>query len=87
MVYSNVNIPSSLNDVDMDYYVIDNKNMGSTINNDEEKMMDDLLWGHVCETKDSLHVEVQDVSAHEIGVNTIAVVSEPQVDDVDVNDA
>nr|GEZ36342.1 replication protein A 70 kDa DNA-binding subunit B [Tanacetum cinerariifolium] len=29
------------------------------------------MWGQVCETKDSLHVEVQDVIAHGISVNTI----------------
>ncbi|GKC66769.1 replication protein A 70 kDa DNA-binding subunit B [Tanacetum coccineum] len=69
---------------------LDDKYMGSTINEDEEKMMDDLMWGQVCETKDSLHVEVQDVPAHGIGVNTIVdevVVSEPQVNEVHVDDA
>ncbi|GJU24353.1 hypothetical protein Tco_1162974 [Tanacetum coccineum] len=44
-----------------------------------------------CEAKDFLHVEVQDVSAHRIGVNTFrevddVVVSEPQLDEVDVDD-
>nr|GEX88072.1 RNA-directed DNA polymerase, eukaryota, reverse transcriptase zinc-binding domain protein [Tanacetum cinerariifolium]GEX94426.1 RNA-directed DNA polymerase, eukaryota, reverse transcriptase zinc-binding domain protein [Tanacetum cinerariifolium] len=44
-----------------------------------------------CEAKDLLHVEVQDLTAHRIGVNTISevddvVVSEPQVDEVDVVD-
>ncbi|GJW79854.1 hypothetical protein Tco_0143829 [Tanacetum coccineum] len=99
--------------------------MGLTINEDEENMMDDLMWGHVCETKhatthirdnegrlmanrnrmdviihntnkykpvvdvdgpqceskDTLHVEVQDVPAHGIGVNTISEVDEAVVSD------
>ncbi|PWA56033.1 replication protein A 70 kDa DNA-binding subunit B [Artemisia annua] len=71
MVYSDVNIPSSLNDFDMDDYVIDDNNMGSTTTDYEEKIMDELMWGQVCETKDSLQVEVQDVVARDIGVNTI----------------
>ncbi|GJV75700.1 hypothetical protein Tco_1507284 [Tanacetum coccineum] len=83
MVYSDVNIPSSLNDFDMVDYVIDDKNIGLTINEDKEKMMDDLMWGHVYETKhatthirdnkvkESIHVEFQDVVVHGIRVNTI----------------
>nr|GEX54255.1 hypothetical protein [Tanacetum cinerariifolium] len=117
--------------------------MGSTIKEDKEKMMDDLMQGRVCETKhatthihenkgclagnistidvimndtniykpivdadvdeceakDLLHVEVQDVTAHSIRVNTIVedyqvdesevddvAVSEPQVDEANVDD-
>ncbi|GKB57296.1 hypothetical protein Tco_0913482 [Tanacetum coccineum] len=88
MAYSNVNIPSSLNDFDMADYIIDDNNIGKTINEDEEKMMDDLMWGKVCETRDSLHVQVQDMPAHGIDLNIMdyqvdenavdeAVVSEP----------
>ncbi|GKC94064.1 hypothetical protein Tco_1159506, partial [Tanacetum coccineum] len=86
MVYSDVNIPSSLNDFDMTDYVIDDNYMGSTITEDEEKMMDDLMWGQVCETKDSLHVEVQDVIAHGISVNTIVSSSFTATEDIE-NDA
>ncbi|GKD59287.1 hypothetical protein Tco_1296796 [Tanacetum coccineum] len=42
-----------------------------------------------CEAKDLLHVEVEDVTAHKIGVNTIVEdyqVDESEVDDVAVNE-
>ncbi|GJY04815.1 hypothetical protein Tco_0370755 [Tanacetum coccineum] len=35
----------------MDDYVIDDQNMGSAMNEDEEKMMDDLMWAQVYEFK------------------------------------
>ncbi|PWA57556.1 replication factor A protein 1 [Artemisia annua] len=82
MVYSDVNIPSSLNDFDMNDYVIDDNNMGSTTTDYEEKIMDELMWGQVCETKDSLQVEVQDVVARDIGVNTIVSSSFSAEDDI-----
>nr|GEZ38026.1 UBN2 domain-containing protein [Tanacetum cinerariifolium] len=81
----NLNIPLSLNDVDMAHYVIGDNNMGLTINEDDEKMMDDLMWGLVCETKDSLHVEVQDIPAHEIGVHTIVSSSFSASKDIKIN--
>lgn len=84
MIYSDVNIPSSLNDFDMDDYVIDDNNMGSSTTEDEEKMMDELMWGQVYETKDSLHVEVQDVVARDIGVNTIVSSSFSSEDDIQI---
>nr|GEU65368.1 replication factor A protein 1 [Tanacetum cinerariifolium] len=86
MVYSVVNIPSSLNDFDMTDYVINDKYMRSTITEDEEKMLDNLMWGQVCETKDVLHVEVQDVIAHGISVNTIVSSSFTATEDIE-NDA
>ncbi|PWA54772.1 alanine-2-oxoglutarate aminotransferase 2 [Artemisia annua] len=82
MVYSDVNIPSSLNDFDMNDYFIDDNNMGSTTTDYEEKIMDELMWGQVCETKDSLQVEVQDVVARDIGVNTIVSSSFSAEDDI-----
>ena len=84
MVYSDENIPSSLNDFNMDDYVTDDNNMGSTTTDDEEKLMDELMWGHVCETKDSLHVEVQNVVARDIGVNTIVSSSFSVEDDIQI---
>ncbi|GKD40208.1 hypothetical protein Tco_1260415 [Tanacetum coccineum] len=35
----------------MDDYVIDDQNMGSAMNEDEEKMMDELMWAQVYEFK------------------------------------
>nr|GEY20390.1 replication protein A 70 kDa DNA-binding subunit B [Tanacetum cinerariifolium] len=67
-------------------YVNDDNCLGSTIIEDEEKMIDDLMWGQVCETKDSLHVEVQDVIAHGISVNTIVSSSFTATKDIE-NDA
>ncbi|GKF41610.1 hypothetical protein Tco_0124952, partial [Tanacetum coccineum] len=69
----------------MAHYVIGDNNMGLTIKEDDEKKMDDLIWGLVCETKDSLHVEVQDVRAHEIGVNTIVSSSFSASKDIKIN--
>nr|GEV60186.1 replication protein A 70 kDa DNA-binding subunit B [Tanacetum cinerariifolium] len=67
-------------------YVIDDNYMGSTITEDEEKMMDDLMWGQVCETKDSLHAEIQDVIAHGISMNTIVSSFFTAIEDIE-NDA
>ncbi|GJZ62858.1 replication factor A protein 1 [Tanacetum coccineum] len=84
MVYSDVNIPSSLNDVDMTDYVIDDKYMGSTINENEEKMMDDLMWGQNDASVEDAKVENYQVDKSEVDD---VVVSEPQVDEVHVDDA
>nr|GEU65446.1 putative PIF1 DNA helicase/replication protein A1-like protein [Tanacetum cinerariifolium] len=87
MVYSDVSISSSLNDFDMTDYVIDDNHMGSTITEDEEKMMDDLMWGQDIENDASVEdAKVENYQVDESEVHEV-MVSEPQVDEVHVDDA
>ncbi|PWA68758.1 replication protein A 70 kDa DNA-binding subunit B [Artemisia annua] len=69
MVYSDVNIPSSVNDFNMaDYAVIGDENMDSAINQDEENMMDDLMWGQDCELEHPI-THIKDDEGH-LAANT-----------------
>ena len=69
MVYSDVNIPSSVNDFTMaDYDLIGDENMDSAINQDEENMMDDLMWGQACEMEHPIS-HIKDDEGH-LAANT-----------------
>ncbi|PWA36999.1 nucleic acid-binding, OB-fold protein [Artemisia annua] len=46
---TNSNVSSGLNYSDMVDYAIDNENLGTTITEDEEKLMDEIEWSSVCE--------------------------------------